>query len=154
MTTLRQEPFSIMNRIQEDINDFFRTNGNRHLPRMYDDPMAGATLGTEWTPTMDINERENEFIIHADLAGVSPADIEIYMDGNMLVIKGERTLSRDDTQDRYRMKEIEHGIFERRFSLPGSVDPDRIEAASKNGILTINIGKRAAGQRKLVQIKS
>lgn len=154
MTKLPRESLGFMNRIQEDINDFFRLNGHPRWPRMYDDPMGGAALGTEWVPTMDINERENEFIIHSDLAGVSPEDTEIYMEGNILVIKGERRQSHDEKLEHSRLKEIEHGMFERRFSMPDTVDSEKIDATSKNGILTVKIGKRPASKRKLVQIKS
>lgn len=154
MATLPQEPLKFMNRIQDDINDIFRSNLRSGWPRMYDAPLGGAALGTEWVPTMDINERENEFVIHADLAGVSPENTEIYVEGNTLVIKGERKQSHDEKQEQSRLKEIEHGFFERRFSMPDTIDAEKIDATAKNGILTITIGKRPASKKKHVKIKS
>jgi len=154
MAGLPQETIGFMSRMQDDINKFFKSNGYRHWPLLHDESMSGTALGAEWIPTMDINERENEFVIHADLAGVSPEDTNIYMDGNILVIKGERKRTHDEKLEHSRLTEIEHGIFERRFSMPDTADSENIDATLKNGILTIKVGKRPASKRKLVQIKS
>jgi len=153
MSTLPKESLHFISRIQNDINEFFKENGYRRWPLLHDDPLNGNALDAEWIPTVDINERENEFVIHADLAGVSPEDTEVYMDGTILVIKGERKQSHDEKLEHCRLKEIEHGVFERHLSMPDTVDPEDISATSKNGTLTIKIAKRPAGNKRVIQIK-
>ena len=91
---------------------------------------------------MDIREDANRFVILADLPGIDPAEVEIWMDKGILSIKGERRNEISEQGDRYSRIERRYGSFHRRFALPDSADPEGISADGRHGVLEISIPKR------------
>ena len=91
-------------------------------------------------PTFDIVEREKEYTLYADLAGLSKEDVAITVEDSVLTISGEKKQAESDS-DRYRYFERSHGSFERKFNLPEEVNVDSISAEMTNGELKISIAK-------------
>ena len=113
-----------------------------------------SVVTSQWVPRVDIKEEPHRFVLHADIPGVDPGDIEVQMDKGMLTVKGER---RDETLDdtvRYSRIERRHGTFHRRFALPDSADPEGITASGQNGVLTISIPKRPESTPRRIQVGS
>ena len=71
----------------------------------------------------------------------------------VLTLKGERKLEREDKRENYHRVELGYGTFTRSFSLPGTVDPEKIRAESRNGILTVTLAKRAEAKPRSIQVK-
>lgn len=108
----------------------------------------------DWVPAVDIKEEDDAFVIHADVPGVDPKDIEVSMDNGVLSIKGERHAEHKEETDKYTRIERVSGTFYRRFSLPDTADADNISAKAENGVLVIRIPKKQEGQARKIPVQS
>ena len=107
-----------------------------------------------WTPPVDVLERDGNVILKMEVPGVQEKDIEIKLAGAVLSITGEkRPADKRDTAS-YRQMEIRHGSFSRSFTLPDSVDADKISASFKNGVLTITLPSRPETRSRSIKINS
>lgn len=141
MAITRYEPFSLLNQIQREL-DRFREG----------DEGNGRIATAEWTPAVDIKEEQDRFVIHADIPGVNPEDIDINMENGVLTIKGERNTEAKTEKDNYKRVERIYGSFYRRFSLPDTADAEAISAKCKNGVVDIVIPKREAVKPKKINV--
>jgi HSP20 family protein len=91
---------------------------------------------------VDIKENEESYVLHADIPGVDPKDIEIDMEDGVLSIRGERRIDEEQEGENYRRVERVRGSFYRRFNLPDTVDAERITARSNHGVLEVTIPKQ------------
>jgi HSP20 family protein len=107
---------------------------------------------SEWTPAVDIQETDSQFLIQADIPGVDPKDIEVHMENGQLTIRGERESESKEEKEGYKRVERVSGSFYRRFTLPDTADAEKIAAKSKNGVLEITIPKKAAEQPRRISI--
>lgn len=147
MNMVRYEPWGVLRRFHDDINRVFDDGG---LAGYEGD---GTRISTsQWAPSVDIKEEQDRFVLLADLPGVEPKDIEITMDNGVLSVKGERTAEERDERNGYRRVERVHGSFHRRFSLPDTVDAERITANGKNGVLEITIPKQEKVQPRRIEV--
>lgn len=119
--------------------------------------MANSETGlgfTEWSPSVDIKENDDAFMIRADLPGVSKDDIEVRLDNGVLCISGEKKVEKETGKGtKVHRTERFHGTFERRFTLPGSIDADRVKADYKQGVLSLSIPKIESEKPKTIDIK-
>ncbi len=92
-----------------------------------------------WSPSVDVLEKEGKLILRAELPGIEEKDIDLKVEGNVLTLKGERKLEKEDEKSNYHRMESFYGSFSRSFTLPETVDLDKITADYKNGVLTIAI---------------
>ncbi|MBD8898272.1 Hsp20/alpha crystallin family protein [Rhodanobacter sp. DHG33] len=118
------------------------------LAESADNPGADAVA---WSPRVDVHEEAERFVIRADVPGIDPAAIDVSMDKNVLSIRGERAADAVDASSHGVHKERPHGAFLRRFTLPDSVDAERITASNRHGVLEIVIPKKAeSAPRRIV----
>ncbi|HTT70254.1 MAG TPA: Hsp20/alpha crystallin family protein [Anaeromyxobacteraceae bacterium] len=143
MTTLmRWDPWREMSRVQEEFG------------KLFEDRLAlqaGESLG--WTPATDIYEDEDGLNLRFDLAGVDPKDVDIRFENGVLTIKGERKLEHAEKKENYHRIERSYGAFNRSFSLPPTVDADKIRADSKGGVLMVHLPKKAEAKPKSIQVQ-
>ena len=143
MTMLaRFDPWRELNRTQDEMS---RLLDERFGVR------AGESLG--WTPATDVYEDEEGLSLKFDLAGVEPKDVDIRFENGVLTIKGERKLENEDKKENYHRVERSYGAFNRSFSLPPTVDAERIKAESKSGVLVVSLPKKAEAKPKSIQVK-
>ena len=138
----RWDPWRELARMQED------------LGRVFDDRWtvrSGESVG--WTPAVDIYEDEEALTLRFELAGVEPKDVDIRFENGTLTLKGERKLEKEDQRDNYHRVELSYGTVTRSFSLPGTIDAEKIRAESKNGVLTVQLPKKAEAKPKSIQVK-
>ena len=115
----------------------------------------GQLVGADapgWTPPVDLYETANEYVLTAELPGLSRDQIDIHAEDSRIVIRGSRTSApdRDVPCEQFHRVERGHGHFSRAFSLPDPIDVDAIGADFKDGILTITMPKSAGrGTRKI-----
>ena len=107
-------------------------------------------------PAVDVAESEKSYEIKAELPGMDEKDIEVKVTDGSLTIKGEKQEEREEKERDYYLQERRYGSFERSFELPESVDPDRIEASFKKGVLTVTLPKKAEAQKpaKKIEVKA
>jgi len=104
--------------------------------------------GPEYLPSTDIYETEDHVVIVADLPGVGPDNVDIALERNLLTLRG-RVEQNPPSGDRLPYSEYEIGDCVRSFRLTGEIDRDRIEARTKNGILTVTLPKVGAASRRI-----
>jgi HSP20 family protein len=133
-----------MNTLQDRINRIFdETAGTRN----FNDEVSKC----DWRPIVDIYDTEKGIVINAELPGVSRDDITVDVKENILTLKGERKINEEVTEENYYRKERCSGKFERAFTLPNTIDPAKITANFKDGVLKVEIPKPE--ERKPKQIK-
>jgi HSP20 family protein len=137
------DPFHNLSTLQDQVNRLFEGS----LPRRSDQLAL-----TTWTPAVDIYETENELVLKADLPDVNENDLDIRIENNILTIKGERKFEEKVKEDNYLRVERTYGSFSRSFSLPSTVDSGSIKADYKNGVLTVQLPKRAESKPRQVRI--
>ena len=150
-----EETGSALARFHSEIDHLFE--------RFFDEPLwGGSRLIPEsqswagaWSPSLDLSEGSDEFVVRAEVPGVDPKDFEISVSGDVLSISGEkREESRERRGNVYR-SERRFGCFRRDVRLPEAVNADKIEAEYDKGILTIRLAKseKAVGRRIPVSLK-
>jgi len=105
--------------------------------------ISGTRDGFEQMPAIDIVESEKDFKIKVELAGMDPENVEVSVTDGYMTVSGERTQEKEDREDNYLRREMSFGSFRRTISLPDSADNAEAEATFKNGILTIDVPKKA-----------
>ncbi len=103
---------------------------------------AEESAVSDWLPAVDIKEEDDAFIIHADVPGVDPKDIDIQMENGVLTLRGERKWDKEEEKKGYKRVERVRGTFFRRFTLPDTADADKIAAKVDKGVLEIRIPKQ------------
>ena len=111
------------------------------------------STAAQWTPAVDIKEEAERFVIHADVPGVDPKDIEISMEDGVLSLSGERKSATTTEQEGYTRTERRTGRFLRRFTLPEGTDAEGISAQGSHGVLEIVIPKIAKVAPRKISVK-
>ena len=105
-------------------------------------------------PHMDVSETDQELRICAELPGVNEEDVEVRLEDNVLVIRGEKKFERKEEKENYHFSERSYGTFQRALRLPGAVEPDQVKARFENGVLTVTVPKSEQHERsRRIQIQ-
>jgi HSP20 family protein len=105
-------------------------------------PRWDAARRENWMPAVDVLEKDGNLILRAEVPGMNQKDIDLKLEGNVLTMKGEKKSSEEQNDGNYRRIESCYGGFTRSFTLPETVDRDKIHADYKDGILTITIPQK------------
>ena len=108
---------------------------------------------TEWSPSADISEKDDEYVIRADLPAVRKEDAKVAVDGDIATISGERKEDKEEKTERLVRRESFRGSFSRSFQLPKDADATRINAECKDGVLTVRIPRKASNKPARTEIK-
>ena len=138
-------------------------NLRREIDRLFEDAFGGnapqqngraaAQSAQSYTPAVDAREEEREIVLHMDLPGVRPDDVELSVENGLLTVRGLRRQPRKEGQEgRYQFVERSYGSFARAFHLPQGVDESQIAANFEHGELTIRIPKPQQPQPRRIQI--
>lgn len=139
----RLDPFRSLSSLQEQVNRLFDIN--------FQGRADNSALIT-WAPAVDIFETENELVLKADLPDMNEKDLDIRVENNLLIIHGERKFEANVKEEDYLRVERAYGAFTRSFSLPATVNNEAIKAEYKNGVLTVEMPKRAESKPKQVKV--
>ncbi|WP_026278900.1 MULTISPECIES: Hsp20/alpha crystallin family protein [Thioalkalivibrio] len=143
MTMMRYEPWSLLGQLSRELG---------RMPELSGTEDSAAT--SDWAPAVDIREENDAYVLHADIPGVDPKDIELNMENGVLTLRGERRHESEEEQNGYKRIERVRGTFFRRFSLPDTADAENISARSENGVLEVRIPKQARVQPRRIEIAS
>jgi HSP20 family protein len=138
----RWEPLRDLARLQDEMVRLF---GDERLYK------SGESVG--WTPACDIYEDDEALTLRFDLAGVDPKTVDIRFENGVMTVRGERKLEKEDRRENYHRVELNYGTFTRTFSLPATVDAEKIRAEAKEGLLTVMLPKRAEAKPRAIQVK-
>ena len=105
-------------------------------------------------PLINLTENKDSYYVRAELPGVKGDGLDIQVTGNNLAISGERKIAAEEEGARYHRREREAGTFSRMIGLPGEVDPNKVEANLKHGILTVVVPKAEIAKPKQITVKS
>ncbi len=141
---LAQRPETGMARFRHEVDNLF----NRFLREPFG---AIEELGL---PRTDVVETDKEIQVNMELPGINPKDVEINVAGGLLTVRGEKKQESEQKHRDYHYLERQFGGFERSFQLPTSVDPDKVQADYKNGVLTVRLEKQPHAQAKRIPVKT
>jgi len=117
-------------------------------------PMTPSrTSLTSRVPAVDVRETDDGYVLEAELPGYDEKSVEVHVDGKVLTIESKKDDNKEENKGSYVIRERHCESFRRSFTLPDDVDSDSITATFKNGLLTLNIKKRAESKRKLIKIE-
>jgi HSP20 family protein len=105
-------------------------------------------------PLLNVSEDQDHIYVRAELPGVNPEDLDITIKDQQLILRGERKIPLEERNVNYHRRERESGFFRRILRLPAQVDPNKVEAASKDGILTITLAKPEEAKPRQITVKS
>ena len=142
------DPFEGWTPFRELLGPSFR------MPRIFDDLLgARGARPARWAPAVDIAEDEQKYVITAEIPGASKEDVHVDIHDDMLTIRGEKRSEREEKRQQGRWIERSYGSFSRSFTLPANASADRISAAFKDGVLTLELPKLEAAKPKQIAIK-
>jgi HSP20 family protein len=145
MNLITYDPFRELRSLQDEVNRVFNSGFSRSSDN---ELMRGA-----WNPSVDIFENKDQIVLEAEVAGISPDDVNISIENNVLTIHGERKFEKKDEQDNFHRIERGYGSFTRSFTLPSTVSSENVNASFDNGILRIELAKREEAKPKRIEIK-
>ncbi len=114
---------------------------------------AAPAASRPWTPPVDIVETEQELVLKADVPDMTEKDIAITIENGTLTIKGERKFEKKDDKAGYHRIERSFGSFARSFTLPETVEAEKVTAAYKNGVLTVALPKKELAKPRAIEVK-
>jgi HSP20 family protein len=139
-------PFEQMTQLRNQINRLFESPA---------DNMLSATNFFEgWTPAIDVYEDRDVITVKAELPGMKKEDLDISLHENTLTISGERKQEQEGQDDDMYRSERFFGRFQRSITLPYAVDPEKISASYKDGILTVTLSKAEHAKPKQIQVNA
>jgi HSP20 family protein len=145
MALIRWEPVRELGTIQNEMNRLFNSFFDTPAP-------ANGQALRRWVPPMDLVETETDFVLRADLPGMSESDVNIEFDDGVLTISGERKAEHEERKAGYYRVERSFGSFRRSLTLPEGVDPASVKATFDNGVLEVTVPKPEQRVPRKVQI--
>ncbi len=132
----------------------------RHFEAIYGTPFLPAiwrrlpTEEREWAPAIEMFEKEDKFVVKAELPGMKEEDVNVSVVDDTLTIKGERKTENEVKEEDYYLCERSYGSFFRSIGLPSNVDAKKIEANYENGVLEISLPKAVEAKPKKIAVSA
>ena len=145
MSLVRWDPFGSLERQMFD--RFFDPTWRREASER-------SPLTSSWKPAVDAHEKDGSIHMTLELPGVEMKDVDVTLENNVLTIRGERRAEKNDDDKSYHWRERAVGAFERSFTLPATVDRDKLKASYKNGVLEVVIPRKAEAKPRQIAIKA
>jgi len=141
----RWDPFRELNTITDRMNRLFQdTYGTQ--------TREGEGLTSSFVPAVDIYEDEHNVIVKMEVPGIDQKDIDVRLENNTLTVRGERKFEKDEKEENFHRIERRYGSFYRAFTLPNTLDAEKVQADYENGILRINLAKKAEAKPKQIKV--
>ena len=123
---------------------------NRWMSQAF--PRRALAEAMEWVPEVDLVDTDGEYVLTAEMPGMTKEDIHIEVGDGLLTLSGEKKETEKHESAQHRYFERRYGSFERSFSLPRAVDPDKVQAEYKDGVLTVHLPKTEESRGRKVKI--
>ena len=146
MTVLtRWEPFREFATLQDRMNRLFHES---YGPEGRDE----ALTTSQFAPPVDVYEDEHNITLKVEVPGIDEKDIDVRVENNILTVHGERKFEKEEKEENFRRVERQYGSFTRTFTLPNTVDSEKISANYDKGILKIALPKKAEAKPKQIKV--
>ena len=146
LSPARWDPFGEFPTLQERMN------------RLFEDLMPTSRMGEEehttgtFYPAVDIYEGENEITLKAELPGIDKKDVHVDINVGVITLRGERKIEKENKKENYHRVERSYGIFNRSFTLPTTVDPGKVKANYKDGVLSVTLPRKEEAKPKSIPV--
>ena len=143
MAIVRWRPVDEVDRLRQEVNDLFGSFLSGTEPffsRVY--------------PALNISEKDNNFYVRAELPGVKAESLDISVVEGQLLLRGERKIEPEEQKAGYHRRERESGFFRRTIALPARVDPGKVSAGMKNGVLTVTLPRAEEAKPRKISVKT
>jgi len=145
MTVLtRWEPFRVST-LQDRINRVFHDS---YSQAGGDESLTSSTFA----PSVDVYEDEHNVTLKIEVPGIDEKDIDVNLENNTLTVHGERKIEKEEKEENYRRVERHYGAFTRTFTLPTTVDSEKVSATYDKGVLNIALPKKAEAKPKQIKV--
>ena len=144
MVLRKWDPFSDMQRMHQAMDRMWGGGYNQ----------GGEPEMERWAVPLDVIEQGEDILVEASLPGVSPEEIDVSIEDNLLTIKGSTNSEEERNDGKYLIRERRFGAFHRSLRLPNTVDTDRAEPRYENGVLTIVLPKAESKKAKQLQVRT
>jgi len=146
MNIVKWDPIREMEEVSNRLNRIFR-----RTPAANE---AGRELLTvaDWSPTADITESDNAYLIKAEIPGVKKEDVKVTIQEGMLTMQGERKLEKEEKGKKFHRIERSYGSFLRSFQLPDDADENSVKAEFKDGLLNVTVAKTTKAKSQAVNV--
>src|SRR3989475_1505965 len=145
MTVLtRWDPVREFSTLQDRMNRMNRLFRESYSP---EGPEEALTT-TSFAPPVDIYEDEHNITLKLEVPGIDEKDIDVRIENNTLTVHGERKFEKEEKEENYRRVERQYGSFTRTFTVPSTVDPEKVEAHYDKGVLKVGLAKKAEAKRQ------
>jgi HSP20 family protein len=124
----------------------------RLMDRLFGDFATDIAAEGGWCPAVDLAETDDEFVVTAELPGLSKKDVEVSVENDILTLSGERKAETEEQKGRWHRVERSYGEFHRSFRLPGKVDAAKVDAKFKDGLLTVTVPKVEGAKPRKIEI--
>ncbi len=143
MAITRWDPFRDLTNLQERMNQLFGdySRGNEEM-----------SLTGNFIPPVDIYEDEKHVTLKLEIPGINEKDLDVRIENNVLTVKGERKFEQEEKEENFHRIERRYGQFIRSFTLPNTIDADSIQADYTNGVLKLQLAKRAEARPKQIKV--
>jgi HSP20 family protein len=154
-------PFTFLRRFAREMDhlfDDFGVESGWHMPRFLGRGREllrreAGFIPAEWSPQVDVLEREGQFVVRADLPGMSKDDIKVEVSNDLLTIQGERKQEKKEEREGYCYSECSHGSFYRTIPLPAGADASKATADFRNGVLEVSVPAPTRPEPKARQVE-
>ena len=142
---LWSNPFDGFDNFQNEISNFFRP-----MSKLFgkDDGL----FESEWSPSIDVYDSDNELMVKADIPGLKKEEIDVSIHDGILTIKGEKKMEDEVNEENYFRSERFYGSFTRSIQLPTEVERDKVTATYKDGVLELKLPKRKEAKTKRISV--
>jgi HSP20 family protein len=145
---VRRSPFFELNSLQDRMNQLFNQTFGGFENVGFEQPLTSENF----LPPVDILENEHHITIQAEIPGVKQEELNITLENNVITITGERKFEHEEKKENFHRMERRFGKFTRSFTLPASVDAEKVNANFENGLLNITLPKREEFKAKQITI--
>lgn len=152
MTVLTKfDPFRDVNQFQNTLNRLFTNWEPRFVAPRFETNDELMTSGN-FVPAVDIYEDEHALRLKFEVPGIDQKDLDIRLENNTLTVRGERKLEKEEKQENFHRIERSYGSFVRSFTLPNTVEVEKVKADYENGVLNLTLPKKAEAKPKQIKV--
>jgi HSP20 family protein len=144
MVVTRWDPFRELATLQNRVNSLFQDYNRTGQDEL--------TATTSFVPPVDIYEDEHKVTLKLEIPGVNQEDVDVRLENNTLTVRGERKFEKEEKEENFHRIERRFGSFSRSFTLPNTLDTDSVHANYENGVLKIELAKRAEAKPKQIKV--
>ena len=140
----RWEPFREFSTLQDRLNRLFQQSVSEGREE--------SLTTSSFAPAVDVYEDDHLVTLKIEVPGIDEKDIDVRLENNTLTVTGERRLEKEEKEENYRRVERQYGSFTRSFTLPQTVDAEKVSAQYDKGVLKITLAKKAEAKPKQIKI--